>query len=50
VSPEETHEFEQDVSRARERIQDLSGLMVLANSLDQLAGDVILDDGEHQAS
>jgi hypothetical protein len=52
VSPEETRDFEQAVSHARERIEDLSGLMLIANSLDQQAGgDVILDDeGRRQGS
>jgi len=51
VSPEETNDFEQAVSRARERIEDLSGLMLVANALDRQAGDVILDDdGEPRAS
>ncbi len=49
MSPDETTEFEQAVSTARERIQDLSALLVAANDLDQQA-DVILDDQGNRVS
>ena len=51
MSPEETTDFEEAVSHARRRLEDLSSLMVVANSLDQQALDVILDQEEdHRAS
>jgi hypothetical protein len=50
VSPEATTDFEQAVSHARERLEDLSSLMLVANSLDELAGDVILDNEDGQTS
>jgi hypothetical protein len=49
VSPEESKDFERAVSTARERIQDLSALLVAANDLDQQA-DVILDDEGNRVS
>ena len=51
MSPEETTDFEEAVSHARRRLEDLSSLMVVANSLDQQARDVIYDDdGESPTS
>jgi hypothetical protein len=47
MSPDETREFQVAVDRARERLDDLSALMVVANSLDrQAGGDVILDEDD----
>lgn len=46
MSPEETTDFQEAVSHARRRLEDLSSLMVVANSLDQQARDVIYDDDE----
>lgn len=46
MSPEETTEFQQAVDRARARLEDLAPLMEMANTLDQQAGDVILDSDE----
>ena len=37
MAPEETHDFERAVSQARERLNDLSPLMVAAHRLDQAA-------------
>jgi hypothetical protein len=42
VSPDETTQFQQAVDHARERLDDLSTLMVMANTLDQEA-DVNID-------
>ena len=50
MSPEETTDFQEAVSHARQRLEDLSSLMVVANSLDQQAGDVIFDDEERSSS
>ena len=49
MSPDETKEFEHAVNHARERIHDLSALLVAANDLDQQA-DVILDDEGYRVS
>ncbi len=49
VSPDETKNFERAVSHARERIENLSALLVAANDLDQQA-DVILDDEGNRVS
>ena len=50
MSPDETtKEFERAVSTARERIHDLSALLVAANDLDQQA-DVIADDEGNRVS
>jgi hypothetical protein len=49
VSPDESKEFEHAVNHARERIEHLSALLVMANDLDQRA-DVILDDQGNQVS
>ena len=49
MSPDETKNFEHAVNHARERIQDLSALLVAANDLDQQA-DVILDDEGNRVS
>jgi hypothetical protein len=49
VSPDESKDFERAVSNARERIEDLSALLVVANDLDHQA-DVILDDEGNRVS
>ena len=49
VSPDETKDFEHAVSHARERIENLSALLLVANDLDQQA-DVILDDEGNRVS
>ena len=49
MSPDESKEFERAVSNARERIEDLSALLVVANDLDQQA-DVIGDDEGNRVS
>lgn len=49
MSPDESKEFEHAVNHARERIRDLSALLVAANDLDQQA-DVILDDEGNRVS
>ena len=49
MSPDESKEFEHAVSYARERIENLSALLVAANDLDQQA-DVILDDEGYRVS
>ena len=49
MSPDESKQFEHAVNHARERIQDLSALLVAANDLDQQA-DVILDDEGNRVS
>ena len=49
MSPDESKDFERAVSTARERIEDLSALLVVANDLDQQA-DVILDDEGNRVS
>ena len=48
MRPDETREFEEAVSRARERLADLSALMDVANQLDQAAdqSSVDLRDGD----
>ena len=37
LAPDETREFERAVTQARERLEDLSPLLVVANRLDQAA-------------
>jgi hypothetical protein len=48
VGPEETEEFERAVNHARERLEDLSALMVVANDLDQRAERTVVDKGTEQ--
>ena len=51
MPPEETREFEQAVSHARERLDDLSPLMLMANRLDQAADmPTVYGDGEEDGS
>jgi hypothetical protein len=49
VSPDESKDFERAVSNARERIEDLRALLMVANELDYQA-DVILDDQGNRVS
>lgn len=49
MSPDETTQFQQAVDHARERLDDLSTLMVMANTLDQEA-DVNLERERQQVS
>jgi hypothetical protein len=46
VSPDETREFEEAVNYARERLDDLRPLLVVANQLDRAAEEHTAADGQ----
>ena len=49
MSPDESPDLEQAVSRARERLEELTPLLVMANSLDQQADGILVQE-DQQAS